>query len=64
MFNLIKNKILSFLYLFIRPFFVKDIDSNEDFICGNCSKPVMCRVIFCSKECEEDFNKKFNNILT
>ena len=34
----------------IRRFYVKDIDSNEDFYCW-CGKPVLTRVLFCSRKC-------------
>lgn len=50
------NKLLSFIYNLIRPLFVEDIDPNEDFVCGKCSKPVLTRVLFCSKRCEDLFD--------
>lgn len=46
------RKIKSTLYSWIRPFFVKDIDINEDFTCLICGGPVLRRYLLCSsKKC-------------
>lgn len=42
----------------IRPLFVRRIDSNEDFNCGSCGKPVLKRVLFCSVTCLREFDEK------
>lgn len=44
-----------FIFNLIRPFFVKDIDINEDFTCSHCLKPVLKRLLFCSELCEKRF---------
>lgn len=41
------------LYRLIRPLFVEDIDSNEDYVCGSCGKPVLRRSLFCSDRCNQ-----------
>lgn len=46
--------LLSKFYTLIRPYFVKDIDKNEDFTCGWCEKPVLRRWLYCSPKCEEE----------
>lgn len=35
-----------------------DADPNEDFNCGNCGKEVADRILFCSVECSDEFDKK------
>jgi len=37
----------------IRPLFVRDVDPNEDFVCNECGRPVLRRVVFCSRSCHE-----------
>lgn len=51
-------KIKYFIYDKIRKFTWKDYDSNEDFYCGYCMKPVFRRLLFCSKKCSDLFNGK------
>jgi len=46
-------KFLNVFFPIIRPFYVNDIDSNEDYICCYCCKPVLKRYLFCSAECED-----------
>lgn len=41
-------------FTWIRPLFVRDIDPNEDFICGSCGEPVLRRDLTCSKACSEE----------
>ena len=48
-------KILSFVYPIIRPLFVSNIDSNEDYVCCICMKPILRRTLYCSKKCFENF---------
>lgn len=38
-------------YNLIRPLLLSDIDSNDDFTCGTCRKPILRRFLFCSVEC-------------
>ena len=42
---------------------VKDnnIGPNEEFVCGYCNKKLTGRYIFCSQECEDNFNKGVND---
>jgi len=42
------------LYSLIRPLFVRNIDPNEDFVCMNCSMPVLRRILYCSFSCQLD----------
>lgn len=51
-------KIKEKIFKLIRPLFVKDIDPNEDFYCGNCGKPVLTRILFCSQECDDEFTRE------
>ena len=44
-------RLLAAWHKLIRPLFVKDIDVNEDFECGNCRRPLLGRVLFCSEAC-------------
>lgn len=38
-------------YDLIRRIFWRDYDSNEDFTCTECGKPVFRRTLFCSDRC-------------
>ena len=49
-------KLKSYIYDKVRKTFWKDYDSNEDFVCGTCCKPVFRRYLFCSTECSEIFD--------
>jgi hypothetical protein len=53
---MIKYKLLNLLYKFIRPWYFAykgftNINSNEDFICGYCEKPLLRRMLYCSSYC-------------
>ena len=37
----------------LRPWFVPNVDRNEDFCCEHCTEPVLFRMLFCSPECEQ-----------
>ena len=50
--------ILNMLYDIIRRMFWKDYDSNENFICACCGKPLYERLIFCSKKCSDKYLKE------
>lgn len=52
----IRWKLLALFYSIIRPLFVKEVDSNEDYECGYCRKPVLKRYLFCSEECSAKDN--------
>lgn len=51
--------IKAIFFKIIRPLFVRNVDSNEDFTCCLCGKPVLRRFLFCSKKCsgESEFMK-------
>lgn len=38
-------------FVFAYDSFTRRIDPNEDFNCGQCGKPLLRRVLFCSAEC-------------
>jgi len=42
------------VYDAVRPFVVRDLDPNEDFVCGHCGKPVLTRTLFCSTACARE----------
>lgn len=42
-----------FFFDLIRPLFVRDVSPNEDFECCECQRPVLRRVLFCSRSCHE-----------
>lgn len=44
-------KLLVFIFYYIRPLFVDNLDRNEDFYCMECCKPVLRRYLFCSEKC-------------
>lgn len=55
------RKLKSLIYPLIRPLIVKDVDRNEDFVCGYCCAPVLGRVLYCSSECatyDEHYQKE------
>jgi hypothetical protein len=41
----------AWLFKLIRPLFVRDLDPNEDFSCGQCGATVLRRRLFCSNVC-------------
>mgnify|MGYP000340705315 CR=1 FL=1 len=45
-----------FVYNIIRPFLVKDVCRNEDYICINCGRAVLKRQFFCDKDCSDYYN--------
>lgn len=47
------RRIKAWIFSRIRPFFVKDINSNEDFVCGICGEPVLKRILYCSNRCNQ-----------
>jgi hypothetical protein len=48
-----KKAIKKWFFKLIRPLFVRNVDSNEDFSCGHCGEPVLKRFLFCSDYCTE-----------
>ena len=42
----------------IRPFFVWDIDPNDDYVCVNCGRSVLTRNLFCKNKCYQEFKLK------
>lgn len=44
-------RLLAVFHKLIRPLFVKGIDPNEDFECGNCRRPLLKRFLTCSEAC-------------
>ena len=51
-----KWRVLDLFYSLIRPLFVRDVDSNEDYLCIMCGKPVLRRFLTCSIKCSNDFD--------
>lgn len=49
-----RQKFKYFFFNLIRPFFVKDIDHNEDYDCIICGEPVLRRVMQCSEKCYKE----------
>lgn len=43
--------LLSLAYASVRWALIPDLDVNEDFNCGHCSKPVLRRWLYCSAAC-------------
>lgn len=50
--------LLFLFYTIIRPLSVKNVYIDEDYLCGECCRPVLTRVLFCSTECVETFEKR------
>lgn len=46
-------KFMAAFFRAMRPWFLADVDPNEDFNCMECGKPVLRRYLFCSVKCEE-----------
>lgn len=44
-------RIIAWVFSLLRPLFVSDIDPNEDFVCGECARPVLRRYLYCSAAC-------------
>lgn len=42
-----------FFFDLIRPLFVRNVDPSENFECNECRRPVLRRVLFCSRSCHE-----------
>lgn len=55
-------KLLAFVYRVIRPLFVEDVDPNEDYECCWCVKPVLTRMLFCSRECNDRSDNEMQDI--
>ena len=55
--NKIRFYFKTYFFKLIRPFFVKDIDPNEDYNCMTCNEPVLRRYLHCSVKCSEEFDK-------
>lgn len=51
-----RAKIKLLIFKIIRPLFVRNIDSNEDFCCTICGNPVLYRQLTCSKICSDRLN--------
>lgn len=54
--------LLAILYNVVRPLFVEDIDVNEDYRCCWCVKPVLTRLLFCSKACNDRFDTEMQEL--
>lgn len=44
-------RIRRILFDLLRPFVVRDAYADEDFMCMECSKPVLGRTLYCSPRC-------------
>lgn len=49
------NKIRKFVFDYIRKYFWKDYDPNEDFTCGVCGKQMLNRYLCCSNKCTNKY---------
>ncbi len=47
------------LFGLIRPLFVRDIRPSEDFECNECQRPVLRRVLFCSRSCHNAHSERW-----
>lgn len=51
LFTRIRRAIKAKVFETIRPLFVSNVDKNEDYICEQCSEPVLKRYLYCSDKC-------------
>lgn len=53
-----KYCVSDFVFTLIRRLFWSDFNTNEDFYCMQCGKPVYRRLLFCSVDCSNGFEKE------
>lgn len=56
-----RRRLKAWLFRLVRPLFVKDVDTNEDYECVICGEPVLRRHLTCSRECSSDLDRPLAN---
>jgi hypothetical protein len=55
-------RFLAWVYALVRPLVVDDLDPNEDFLCCECNRPVLRRVLCCSRACRDAFDARMDEM--